>query len=153
METFCGMVVRFKKKLSKPDKNGCIRWLGWKNDDGYGKFSVGKLYKFAHRMAWEFYIGKIPEGKCVLHHCDVRDCCNVMHLYIGTQHENNLDAHERKRRSSLGSDNGYAKLTEKDVKYIKSQFGKISVAKLSRNFCVSESCIHDIKHGRSWRHL
>ncbi len=67
---------RFKDKLSGKDKNGCIRWLGWKNDDGYGKFSVNKRYKFAHRMAYELFVGEIPEGKNVLHKCDVRDCCN-----------------------------------------------------------------------------
>jgi len=142
---------RFKRKLTKPDKNGCIKWLGWKNHDGYGKFSIGKKYKFAHRMAYELYVEKIPQDKNVLHKCDVRDCCNIEHLYIGTQKENNIDAHTRKRRSSKGSRNGYAQLNEKDVKYIKSQLGKISVAQLARDYDVSESCIHDIKHGRSWK--
>jgi hypothetical protein len=144
---------RFNKKLGKPDKNGCIKWKGWKNDDGYGKFSIDKKYKFAHRYAYELLVGKIPEGKNVLHKCDVRDCCNTEHLYIGTQHENNKDSHQRNRRSSKGSKNGYAKLKEKDVLWIKSMFNKISCASLSRMFNVSESCIHDIKHGRSWKDL
>ncbi len=144
---------RFRNKLSNPNNKGCIRWLGWKNDDGYGKFSVGKIYKFAHRIAYELFVGEIPKGKNILHKCDVRDCCNIDHLYIGTQHENNIDAHTRKRRSSKGVENGHAKLDEKDVKYIKSMFGKITVAQLSRDYKVSESCIHDIKHGRSWRDI
>lgn len=147
------VVDRFKKKLAPKDKNGCIKWLGWKNDDGYGKFSVNKRYVFAHRYSYELFVADIPKGKCVLHTCDVRDCCSPEHLYIGTQHENNIDAHKRKRRSSLGSKNGYAKLTEKNVVYIKMNLFKYSCAYLSRKFKVSESCIHDIKHGRSWKHI
>ncbi len=67
--------------------------------------------------------------------------------------ENNIDAHERKRRSSIGSNNGHARLKEEDVRRIRKKFGKITVAQLARDYMVSESCIHDIKHGRSWKYL
>jgi hypothetical protein len=147
------LIERFKNKLANKNKNGCIKWLGWKNHDGYGKFSLGKVYKFAHRFAYELGIGTIPKGKYVLHKCDVRECCNIEHLYIGTQHENNKDSYERHRRNSTGVNNGHAILNEDNVRYIKSMFGKITCAQLARDFKVSESCIHDIKHGRSWRHI
>ncbi len=148
------LIKRFEKKLSIPDINGCIKWLGWKNDDGYGKFSVGDIYKFAHRFAYELYVEKIPKGKYVLHKCDVRDCCNVEHLYIGDQFDNMNDCAQRKRfNSRKGSLNGRANLNEDNVIYIKKSFGKISCAQLARDFNVSESCIHDIKHGRSWKDI
>lgn len=149
------IIDRFLKKLSKPNRKGCIKWLGWKNHDGYGKFSVNKKLKFAHRFSYEYYVGKIPDKKNVLHKCDVRDCCNPEHLYIGTQSENNTDAYDRKRRSSLGSKNGHAKLNENEVLYIKEaiRLKTKTCAQLARDFKTSESCMHDIKHGRSWRDL
>ena len=147
------MMSRFKSKLRRRNKNGCIKWSGWKNENGYGKFSVGNIYKLAHRMAYELFVGKIPEGKFILHKCDVPDCCNVEHLYIGTQEDNMRDVRERNRRNNSGSKNGHAKLTEKEVIYIKSLLKTVSCAKLSREFGVSESCIHDIKHGRSWSEI
>ncbi len=147
------LVNRFKAKLSKPDKNGCIRWKGWKNEHGYGKFSIGKLYQFAHRFAYELYKEKIPDGKCVLHKCDVRDCCNVDHLYVGNQFDNMRDAAIRNRFNRKGSNNGHSRLNEEDVKYIKRSFDQITCAQLAREFKVSESCIHDIKHGRSWNDI
>lgn len=148
------LIDRFKKKLAKPDKNGCILWMGWKNDDGYGKFSVGKKYKFAHRMAYELFLKPVPSGKKVLHTCDVRACCNVEHLYIGSQFDNMRDCSQRKRfNDRTGTKNGMAILNEKKVRQIRDSLGKISCAQLARDFKVTESCIQDIKHNRSWKDI
>ena len=146
---------RFKAKLSKPDKNGCILWKGWKNNHGYGKFSIGKKYKFAHRMAYELFVSTIPIDLQVLHKCDVRDCCNIDHLYVGTHADNMRDVSERNRHNNVGSKNGHAKLNEKDALYIKEalRLKTKTCAQLARDFNTSESCMHDIKHGRSWRDL
>ncbi len=148
------LLSRFKSKIQKKNKNGCMLWTGWKNNDGYGKFSVGKKYKLAHRVAYELFVGKIPEGLYVLHKCDVRDCCNIEHLYLGDQFDNMHDCLKRDRFAlRSGQNNGRSLLKEKDVKYIKVSLGKASGAQLAREFKVSESCIQDIKHKRSWKDI
>lgn len=51
----------------------------------------------AHRAAYFFTHGSIPEGLQINHHCDVPACCNPRHLYAGTHAENMRDAVERNR--------------------------------------------------------
>lgn len=147
------IMSKFNSKLSEKNNDGCIIWKGWKNKDGYGKFSVDKLYVLAHRFAYEKFIGSIPEGKNVLHICDIRDCCNVEHLYIGDQFDNMCDASERNRFNRKGEQNSRSKLSNASVIYMRQFFGKISVAQLARDFEVSESTIHGIKHGRTWKDI
>jgi endogenous inhibitor of DNA gyrase (YacG/DUF329 family) len=50
-----------------------------------------------HRLAWALANGPIPVGIDVLHHCDVRHCFELKHLYLGTQQDNNRDRDERHR--------------------------------------------------------
>lgn len=75
------------------DKNGCWRWLGNKTPKGYG--CVGSVNNRAHRIYYERYVGHTPSGMLVLHKCDVKDCVNPQHLYVGTNRDNMRDASER----------------------------------------------------------
>ena len=65
---------------------------------GYGYFSIGRYSPFrAHRVSYMLFKGPIPEGKMVLHRCDVRNCVNPDHLHIGTQQDNMRDGVDRGR--------------------------------------------------------
>lgn len=91
---------RFAAKLDKsagPD--GCWLWTGATNGKGYGVLAVNvKVQYYAHRRAWEFVNGPIPDGLHVLHRCDVTLCCNPAHLSLGTQRDNNLDRDQKGRK-------------------------------------------------------
>lgn len=74
---------------------GCWRFLG-RHVKGYGQLTetvAPGVYRtvLAHRAAYETYVGPIPEGLFVCHACDVRDCCNPKHLWLGTNSENMRD--------------------------------------------------------------
>lgn len=90
-------VVRFNKFVSRPADSNCWLWTGAKMSRGYGTFSIGvKTYR-AHRIAYEIAKGPIPEGKFVCHTCDVRDCVNPAHLWIGTVTDNAQDMMRKNR--------------------------------------------------------
>jgi hypothetical protein len=73
----------------KVTDDDCWEWQ--KSRDRYGVMKVrGKACK-VHRVAWEWFVGPIPEGLFVLHKCDNPSCCNPNHLFLGTQKDNMQD--------------------------------------------------------------
>ena len=84
---------RFWKKVNKNYPNGCWIWKGAVfNREGYGRVSLpGRPTRLvaAHRAAYEFLKGRIPEGMELHHKCRVRDCVNPDHLEPLTHEENN----------------------------------------------------------------
>src|SRR5690242_17489981 len=101
-----GFAERFWSKVKKT--SGCWLWTRSRTKAGYGQFTVRKVSQqplYAHRIAWMLMRGKIPDGKHVLHDCDVRHCVNPDHLFLGTQQDNNEDR-DRKGRTASGDTNG-----------------------------------------------
>ena len=81
---------------------GCWIWdLKGRTKDGYA-FGTWppKKRRTAHRISYEAHIGPIPEGMMVLHKCDVRDCVNPEHLFLGTQIDNVHDMMDKGRFSN-----------------------------------------------------
>lgn len=87
--------VRFWKKVNKTD--GCWLWTGHTNYSGYGVLKIGGADKRAHRVSWELAHGPVPEPLLVLHRCDVRNCVNPSHLFLGTQQHNLEDCRLKDR--------------------------------------------------------
>lgn len=74
---------RFFEKVTLPST--CWEWTGARNAGGYGAFNVawndGKsVIRGAHRWAWEFFHGPIPEGLTLDHLCKNPPCVNPDHL-------------------------------------------------------------------------
>lgn len=101
-------IARFWAKTSVSPKQTwggtfCLEWTGSRfKRSRYGQFRMPDKTVGAHRVAWTIAHGQIPEGLCVLHHCDRPPCVEAQHLFLGTQADN---AHDRdqKRRNNAAS--------------------------------------------------
>lgn len=75
-------------------EGGCLNWSGTLNRDGYGRIVIGyrgpgkPIRRYAHRVAYETWIGTIPDGYDLDHLCRNRRCVNVAHLEPVTRKEN-----------------------------------------------------------------
>jgi len=79
---------RFDAKWVKNQESGCWEWVAQINPSGYGSISVHASPTPAHRVAYELYVGKIPEGLHIDHLCRNRCCVNPKHLEPVTNKEN-----------------------------------------------------------------
>ena len=65
------------------DAHGCWVWDRWKCHQGYGRASIGggsTKTVVAHRVAYEVFVGPIPEGLTLDHLCRNRACVNPYHM-------------------------------------------------------------------------
>lgn len=74
----------------KVDKSGqCWTWTAAiSEDDGYGRFGIGRSTKLSHRVSFELSGGTIPVGMEVDHICHNRTCVNPAHLRVVTSQKN-----------------------------------------------------------------
>lgn len=76
--------------------DGCWIFRGLQTKFGYGQTNYWKGSVLAHRGMWIALHGT-TNGLDVCHKCDVRNCCNPDHLWLGT-HKQNMDDHIAKGR-------------------------------------------------------
>lgn len=161
-------IVPIKERLAKRSKlneeTGCIEWQGYLRG-GYGNTTVrleSKKHKTigVHRLAYEHYVGKIPEGLLVCHKCDNRKCINPKHLFLGTYKDNMNDMIAKGRDGNrltncpVGEAHYRAKLTDKDVAHARQlRESGFTYRKLAKRFRVSEPTIIDAINRKSWRHV
>lgn len=94
---------------SKIDKSGdCHLWTSNRQNQGYGTLTLGRgNVLLAHRVSFLIHHGEIPDGMQVLHRCDVRNCVNPNHLWLGTVKDNAQDKEQKMRGNhALGLRNG-----------------------------------------------
>lgn len=145
---------RFWKKVNKTPR--CWLWIGAKSTNGYGAIYEKKGRRnFSHRISFELCNGKIPNGLCVLHDCDIKLCVRPSHLHLGTRAQNNFEAvarglarHERGEKSSRA-----ILTTHQIIKIRKLHCKEMSFAKLAKAYGVHRATISAIISRRSWVHV
>ncbi len=126
-----------------PDENGCVKWTGACDKNGYGILDWDGKTRKAHRLAWEEHNGPIPTGIHICHKCDVKPCIADAHLFPGT----NADNHRDRAVKGLGA----AKLSLREVLAIKSAPGRHW--KIAADFGIGRAHVSAIKRGTRRRHI
>jgi hypothetical protein len=113
---------RFLSRIDMAGPDQCWTWLGSKvKGRGYGWFSIKNKNFYSHRIAYELFVGPIPPGMFVCHHCDNPECVNPSHLFLGTAQDNNTDKKTKGRCAPLyGEKHQNTKISESTVEYIRS---------------------------------
>lgn len=90
---------RFLEKVDKQE-GGCWLWTAHGDVSGYGRFKMNGRDRLAHGVAYELFVGPIPEGLQLDHkchnasdctagaRCEHRRCVNPDHLEPVTAREN-----------------------------------------------------------------
>jgi hypothetical protein len=147
---------RLEKYISMEPMTGCWLWTGATETKGYGCMSISKHRRWVKvgRIVWELFRYPIPEGLCVLHHCDTPACCNPEHLFLGTYADNNRDSAKKGRSAGFrrkGELHPLAKLTNAQVGEIKKD--KRDSRIIGPEYGVGVLTINDIRSGRRWKHI
>lgn len=100
----------FWYKVDKRSDAECWNWTGSKikargTNSWYGVFGVHKKKFLAHRLAYEWKSGKIPNDLLACHTCDNSLCVNPNHIFIGTHKDNTADMLKKGR-------SGFVKFSE-----------------------------------------
>lgn len=138
-----GQVVnKTNGRVLKPQPNG----------KGYLRVSISKKLQFVHRLVAEKYIPN-PDNLPQVNHKDGNKLNNnVENLEWVSNSENRKHAVDTGLHPS-GERCSYAKLTEKDVKYIREHHKEKMIKEWAEEYGVSRSTISDVIHYRTWKNI
>lgn len=146
---------RFWARVSKQE-NGCWLWTGSRTVTGYGTLKRGYAHQYVHRISWEMAHGEPPPSDlAVCHRCDVRNCVNPAHLFLGTQADNLRDMRSKGRAASqAGENHSKARLTWAEVRDIRSRAkaGEHPAA-IAKAKGITKAHVYNIIAGRIWREV
>lgn len=149
-------LVRFFERRILPEPNsGCWLWNGATDNHGYGLLNISGKVRKAHRVSYEMHCAKIPDGKLVLHKCDVRSCVNPAHFFLGSDADNAADRSRKGRNGrSPGAMNGRAKITEAAaLEILHAARSGEPHQKIAARFGVSGTQVWRIFHGKAWANV
>lgn len=158
---------RFDAKTVR--EGDCLIFSGDLNHAGYGTFYVGRYSIRAHVFAWIRKNGPVPDGQEIAHSCHRRACVDDRHLAPST-HLANMQHSARDGRMASGTRNamharpsirargertGSAKLTESQVREIRTRYqaGGITKAALAREYGISSETARQIIVRKKWTHV
>lgn len=145
------LVDRFFDSIGPKTEKGCILWVGSKSR----QISNGGRLLLAARVAYEIFIGPIPDGLCVCHTCDNGHlpCITPTHFFLGT-HADNMADRNAKGRHARGTMIPHAKLTDEKVREIRTRraAGEL-IGSIADSFGISHPQASLIIARKKWAHV
>lgn len=150
---------RFWEKVNIKGDTECWEWIGSRlKNKGYGQLNINAKTTLAHRISWKIHNGFVPEGLFVCHNCDNPSCVNPKHLFLGTNSDNLKDAAKKgmfhgNDGKTKGESNWQHKLTDNEVRAIRSLSSKHTQRELAKIYGVHQKTIFMALHNLSWKHV
>lgn len=148
---------------------GCWDWGAGCSAKGYGVFHLSRRIQVrAHRMAWVFNYGAIPEGLFACHRCDNPKCVRPDHLFLGTPLDNMRDmwakgrgacglrqgAYTHPESVRKGLQMSWAILTPEIVMASREAFANgTRITELAAMYQVPYGCLYRAVSRRTWKHI
>lgn len=114
---------------------GCWLWQGCLTETGYSLIGYRSINRGGHRLMYKVYYGvQLETEQYVLHRCDVRNCINPEHLWIGTAKDNNNDCAGKGRHyegTKLVCDHGHPLIGD-NVRISKQHLPKTGIRRVCR---------------------
>lgn len=150
-----GMLPQFVESALAWDSDECLFWPFGKNNQGYGILNVEGRSRLAHRSVCCRAHGPAPTPQHeAAHSCGNGHlgCVNPRHLRWATRAENEADKiiHGTLRR---GEDCNWARLSEVDVREIRSLRGKIPQKSIAAKFGIDYRRVWEIQTRKRWAWL
>ncbi len=144
--------ARFWSRVDKGGADECWLWTGCGTSAGYGRIRLSGRGVTATHVSLALD-GRARQGRqFALHSCDNPPCVNPRHLRWGTHRDNADDMLRRGRANSpRGEQHGSAKLTEDQVRYIRT-CGK-SLPELSAELGLAKGPLCEARSGKTWGHV
>ena len=168
----CSLLCKFALMVEDAPEGACKTWRGFRNPLGYGmiRVSQSESMRLAHRVAFQLFVGDIPDGMCVCHRCDNPACVNVAHLFLGTNADNVADKMAKGRDRYVrggehwtrakpwllrrGEEHAQATLSEEGVALIRSMSAAgIPTGVIAKQFGVAWVTIDAVIKRKTWRHV
>jgi len=109
-------------------------------------------WKLVHRLVYEAFNGKIPDGLVVRHKNDVADDNRIENLTIGTQ-KDNMGDRKRLGNQPYGEKLWNSKLTDDGVNYIFENYPSKTQKQISKELGVSRRAVGMVLSGETWTHI
>lgn len=146
------LIERFIEQYIPVTESGCWLWTGAKARGDYGVINKDNKLVRAHRVSYMLFKGKIPDGLMVLHKCDIPDCVNPEHLFLGTAMDNTHDMIKKGRQSVMKGENHYKSILNRDdIKIIRNSHKKVK--ELAEEYGVAPGTIYNVLQRKTWSHI
>lgn len=159
-------------RCSRRADTGCLIWTGSHHRNGYGRLRIGDTKDWlAHRVSWLLANGEwdIPPLMEICHRCDVRDCIEPDHLFLGTHTDNVRDAWSKGRAATpprhsfwlpewslRGEQHPLAKLTAEkvlEIRALRASGSRVPYAQIARGIGITRAAVRSAAIGKTWSHL